>query len=345
MAKILYDITQCALYKVNSKTRLAELLHVGVKALVGLSKAPKYREFPIEEKICPFGGKPTKRRDVQTPAEALRPLHDRILELLRRVTPPPYAHAAVKGRSYRSNAEAHAKSAEVATFDLSSFYPSTPEALVFRFFADQLHCAKDVAGLLARLVCFPAGTAQACLSTGSPLSPLMSIYANKPMFDAFARLAERFGLTFTCYVDDMTFSGLTIPPGMIRIVDSIVRRYGHTLASRKTRTFGELDAKHITGVVVHKGKVSVPNARFRKARRIQVAINAAIDRSEKIMLMQKLSGLLGEAAFLDARYKSRARRSYRDLANFRASSPAITVSTSHPTLAVDSASLAGSLPF
>ncbi len=334
MAKPLYDITQCALYKVESKARLAGLLHLSVPAILGMAKARKYRQFWLEESVCPFTGKRTKRREVQTPAEALRPLHDRIHDLLRRVSPPLYAHAAIKGKSYRSNAAAHKDSVAVATFDLSSFYPTTSETAVFRFFADQLCCAHDIAGLLARLVCVEGPEGYSCLPTGSPLSPLISIYANKPMFDALERLAQKHALTFTCYVDDLTFSGAAIPAGLASIVASVVKRYGHTLASRKTRTFGAGVAKHITGVVIQNGKVTVPNSRFHKARKIQQAVEAEADRLMKIQLMQKLAGLLGEAAYLDPRYKAWAQRSHRALSDFRLNSLAIT--DFRPTLAESS---------
>lgn len=327
MAKPLYKLNQCALYKVESKARLASLLQISVQAILGIAKSRAYRRFPLVIPACPFTNKPEKTREVQTPDGALRPVHDRILELLRRVIPPLYAHAAVKGRSYRSNADAHKNSATAATFDLRSFYSSTSETAVFRFFAEQLHCAHDIAGLLARLISVPRPNLHACLPTGSPLSPLISIYANKPMFDAFDLLAKKHGLTFTCYIDDLTFSGAAIPIGLTNMVMSVVKRYGHTLASEKTKTFGIGKAKHITGVVVHNGKVSVPHSRFLKARNINSAINLETNRLKKIKLMQKLAGLLGEAAYLDLQYKGLAKQSYRSLAAFRMDSPAITSSS------------------
>lgn len=326
MRKALYDITQCALYKVQSKARLAGLLHVSVPALMGMASTPKYREFSLPTETCPFTGKVKNEREVQTPAEALRPLHDRIHDLLRRCIPPQYAHAAVKGRSYRSNADAHKSGVVAATFDLRKFYPSTSESAVFRFFAEQMLCAHDIAGLLARLICVKRTGTYACLPTGSPLSPLISIYANKPMFDDLNALAQGHGLIFTCYVDDLTFSGAKIPRRFDSMVAALVRRYGHTLHPTKTRKFGAASAKHITGVVILNGKVTVPNSRFHKARKIQNAINDETDRAKKIALMEKLGGLLGEAAYLDSRYRSLATKSRESLTKFRRGAAAITVS-------------------
>lgn len=317
MAKPLYDITQCALYKVQSKARLASLLNVSVSVMLTMAKSQKYRQFMLEEQVCPFTGKKTKERQVQTPTEALRLLHDRVRDLLQRVQPPSYAHAAVKGKSYRSNAEAHKNSSVVATFDIRSFYSSTSETAVFHFFLDQLHCAPDIAGILVRLLCFPRSDSFACLPTGSPISPLLSIYANKPMFDALERLAVKHGLIFTCYVDDLTFSGENIPRYLISMVASIMKRFGHEMAIKKTKIFSEESAKHVTGVVIYKGEISVPYMRFKKMRKIESAIFSEKDGLVKFKLMQRLSGLLGEAAYLDPRYKRLASESYRSLSDFR----------------------------
>ena len=317
MGKPLYNINQCALYKVQSKVRLAHLLQVGVPAMLGLAKSRKYREFELEEKICEYTGKKTGARLVQTPAEALRPLHDRIFDLLKRVAPPEYAHAAVKGKSYRTNAEIHKSASEVATYDVKGFYRSTSDSSVFRFFRDQLLCAPDVAKILAHIVCFPLDDDKGCLPTGSPLSPLISIYANKPMFDALDRLAVRNSLTFTCYVDDLTFSGPAIPSGFSDVVDAAIKRAGHLLADHKTRFFAVGTAKHVTGVVLFKGEVKAPHSRHRKARKLEEAISKEVDPQMKIKLMQMRAGLLGETAYLDKRFKPRALASYKDLAYMR----------------------------
>ncbi|MDQ0606023.1 RNA-directed DNA polymerase [Variovorax sp. W1I1] len=324
MAGDAYRLDQCALYKVRSKTRLAEILHVSVPVLLAFEKSSSYKVFQLPEQICEFTGKVTKARQVEEPKRVLKGLHERIRDLLARVCHPDYAHAAIKGRSYRSNAEFHKNSDVVATFHVKKFYPSTSEDAVFLFFLHQLKCAPDIAGLLSRLVCFrKVPDKLGCLPTGSPLSPLLSIYANKPMFDALAKLAQENGMKFTCYVDDLTFSGARIPIGLERRVTSIVKSHGHKMADEKTKIFGKNVPKHITGVVVHAGKVAVPFGRFRKARNIERAISAAPDKAEKIRLMQKLSGLLGEAAYLDTNYKAWATKSYRRLAFMRAT-PVVT---------------------
>ena len=309
----MYNINQCALYKMQSKAQLADILNIGVRAMLDLSKSRKFRQFELPEKICEYTGKRTKSRQVQAPAEALCYLHDRIFSLLKLVDPPEYAHAAVKGRSYRTNAEKHKRSIEAATYDIKNFYRSTSNNSVFRFFLKQLFCSPDVSKILSNIVCFPFEKNKGCLPTGSSLSPLISIYANRNMFDALSRLAIEHELTFTCYVDDLAFSGTKIPPGFSNRVNSIVKRGGHTIASHKTKFFSEDRAKHITGVVIYEGSVTAPYSRHHKARKLASSIEKTNDIDLKINLLQKRAGLLGETAYLDKRFEFMAALSYAEL--------------------------------
>ena len=316
MKKPLYPINQCALYKVGSKARLARILEVSVPALLAMAKSQNYKVFELDEKICPFTQKKTKARFVQEPLYGLKGIHDRLRVLLMRVAPPEYAHAAVKGRSYRSNAVAHVASENVATFDIRKFYPSTSETSVFRFFSEALMIAPDVAGLLATLTCYQSNEigSKSGLPTGSPVSPILSLYVNKSLFDSLDRLAREHGLIFTCYVDDVTFSGKRLPSGLVEMVKAVIERYGHKMAEDKTRIFSANQPKHITGIVIKDKAISVPYSRFKKARCIEDAISKETDLKLRSKLIQQLSGLLGEAAFLDRRYAGWARASYGNLA-------------------------------
>lgn len=298
-----YDLNQCALYRMRSKRGLALLLHTPLPDLIFLANNDKnYRIFLLPEKICDDTGKVTKERWVQEPKPKLRCIHERLQKLLRRVTPPSYAHA-VKGRSYRSNALAHVTSDCIATFDVEKFYPSTSLSRVHNFFADQLLCAPDVAAMLAKLTCYQNG-----LPTGSPFSPILSMYANKPMFEGLNQLALTHTLKFTCYVDDLTFSGDVLPRGLKALVSSIIKQHGHLISKKKTRIFRQNQAKHVTGVVLFENCIHVPHSRFLKIRKISVAIKNTKLAAERLPLIQKVAGFLSEAAFLNSRFSGLAKR-------------------------------------
>nr|WP_315230117.1 reverse transcriptase family protein [uncultured Limnohabitans sp.] len=305
-----YPLHQCALYKVGSKRRLSHLLGLDLKELISLSKKTgNYSVFEMPAEVCEFTGKVKKARWVQNPVPELKELHRRIQTLLSRVAVPAYCHGGPKGRSYRSNAAVHVSATYVATFDLKSFFPSTKAEQVFSFFFDDLKCAPDVAGLLTDLC-----TYQRALPTGSPVSPLLAFWANHALFSTLQKRAQEQNLNLSVYVDDVTFSGKSLPSDLVFQVESIVQKYGQRLSTNKTKRFGPNSPKHVTGVVIHNGRLMVPHARFYKARAIERAIKNALEDGRRELLTAKLGGLLGEAAFIDARYKAWAERCYEDLA-------------------------------
>lgn len=326
----LYTINQSALYKITSPRKLSKVLNRSELEITALLESDEnYREFTLLEEYNPFSHKRKKARLVQTPNKGLRAVHERILRLLQRVEYPDYAHAGVKKRSYRSNAQAHQKSKEVATFDLSNYYGSVKAHHVYGFYSKQLQCVRDVAGVLTKL-----STHRNCIPTGSPLSPLLALHSSRAMFDSLYALAEKYGLIFTCYVDDLTFSGNAIPPSLEREVISIVRRNGHSINTKKTRIFRESQAKHVTGTVIIDGKVTVPHARLLTVRRLEDAINGKMDSFgfNETKLLEKLAGVLNEASYLDPKFRLKALHARSNLtANISPQIDAEATETPHST--------------
>lgn len=290
-----YELSQSALYLTTNKSKMATILATTVQALVEC--IGDYRRFEMVPEKDPFKlGKQPKPRQVQKPMPNLMAVHERILKLLRCVKVPEYMQFALKGTSYKKNAEMHLAGKCVATLDIRNFFGSTSQSKVFNFFNGPLKAPGDIASLYARLT-----TIDNCLPTGSPLSPLLSFYANKALFDDLDSIAKVHGLTFTCYVDDLTFSGDKISPRFLWRIEERIRKSGHIIASNKTRIFSAGMPKHITGVVVQDGGVRLPHVRQRKMRLIKDAIagkrpNHGLTKKE---LEYKLGGLLGEAAYLD----------------------------------------------
>jgi RNA-directed DNA polymerase len=306
-----YPINQCSLFKLGSIKSLAKVLGLEKKDIIFILKNPlNYQEFTLKETYNHFSSKSIKARQVQTPFGDLRKIHERILYLLEPVVLPNYAHAAVKKRSYRTNAAAHINSKNIATFDLENFYGSTQRTLVYSFFLESLKCAPDVANALTNLTTF-----RNSMPTGSPLSPLLSLHAAKPMFDKIERLASSFDLTFTCYIDDLTLSGQVIPLSLERHISSIVNLYGYQLSRHKTKIFRKNSQKHVTGIVINQGKLSVPHSRFLTARNLESAIagNFSAHGNSTLKLHEKLAGLLGETAYIDPSYKGWAKKAQLDL--------------------------------
>lgn len=312
-----YALDQCALYKLGSKKRLAHVLDVAVSDLQRLSADDgNFEVFELKAEECEFTGAKRKARWVQNPIPDLKSVLSRIAKLLARIQSPDFCHGATPGRSYRSNAQAHVGAKSVATFDLKEFFPSTTSRQVFRFFHKDLQCAPDVAGLLTDLC-----TYKRALPTGAPSSPILAYWANRSLFETVDRRGKALSLKLSVYVDDITLSGEMIPRSLADQVEGIVTSHGHKLSGHKTRIFGPSQPKHVTGVVIAEGSLRVPHARFRKARAIRAAFDAEKDDQKRALLAAKLCGLLGEAAFLDARYKRMAIDSVKLLAAAKAKLP------------------------
>lgn len=312
-----YPLHQCALYRIGSKKRLAKVLEVSLTDLIRLSADEgNFQIFELPEEVCEFTGKRKKARWVQDPVPELKGVLRRIARLLSRVVVPAHCHGATPGRSYRSNALSHVNANAAATFDLKEFFPSTTARQLFAFFRGELLCAPDVAGLLTDLC-----TYRRILPTGAPSSPILAYWANHRLFDTLDTRGKVQGLTLSVYVDDMTFSGSSVPRSLPDQVEGIVERHHHKLSPGKTKVFAPGRPKHVTGVVIARGKLQVPHARFKKARAIKSAMFRTTDDEQRALLAAKLCGLLGEAAFLDSRYGRAAADSVRILAAAKAKLP------------------------
>ena len=203
------------------------------------------------------------------------------------------------GRSYISNANAHAPNEAVIKIDIKKFFASVPRKAVLRFLRTTCRCRSDVAKLLADLLTF-----EGKIPTGSSTSPIIAYYAFKPMFDEIASLARSLGLTFTCYVDDMTFSGTAANETTLMEVRRIIAKHG--LKSHKIRQFAPTVAKVLTGVCVTASGDRVPNKLHLKIAKDFEALASQPESRQRSKTLSSLRGRLEAAGRIDPVFKARA---------------------------------------
>lgn len=266
MTNKVYPLTQSALYKIQSKKKLAEMLHCSTRELNYLSQGNHYRTFDLapNSKIeHPLFQK--KTRHIQDPTQKLKTVQKRILTLLARIEVPDYLYSATKGRTYLNNASQHKGRAATFCLDIKSFYESTTPKHVYSFFFNTLECSPDVSFILTALVCY-VNDAQATvhLPTGGPVSPILSFWVNKSMFDQLYEFAISHKLTMTLYVDDLTFSGHTISKCMQKQLESTIK--SHHFIPHKFKFYSPDSYKIITGGAVKQNKVTAPNKLKAKVR-------------------------------------------------------------------------------
>ena len=295
-----YAIDQSPFFKLHNPTILAHLFGItrtALERLANLPDAAKYKIFTLKARNDPFS-KPRKAREVQEPKQPLAQVHQTIFRFLTRIEVPSYLFSATTGRSYISNAKVHIGHPRAIKMDIKGFFPSVSGAKIFSFFHDRLQCSPDVATLLAKLCTYNKN-----LPTGSSVSPILSFFAHQSLFDELHKFAMANDLTFSCYVDDVVFSGARVGISTGEMAAKIIERHGLIAHPDKTRLYRKGESRIITGVTVTEKRVLVPHERLRRVRLLKAAFSAELDPKKKLHFAERYIGLLGEAGQIENRFK------------------------------------------
>lgn len=283
------SLEQCHLYGITSPHALANRLGWSLAKLRSLANDGSYRVYKHKD----------TGRLIQEPGPALQSLHRQFHKYLARVETPDYLHSAVKGLSYLTNARAHVDGERLIKIDIAKFYQSVPQHKVMHFFRDTLKCAPDVAGLLAALICYDGA-----LPTGSSISPIMSFYAFKGLFDELHSLAMSRDLVMTCYVDDITMSGEDASKAVLHAARTSIFRAG--LRAHKDKQYGRNRPKVVTGVMITDRGIALPYSRWKKIQAATRELAGCSETSEKLKLYPRIVSRLYEATQIDPRCRARA---------------------------------------
>ena len=271
-----YPLESSPLWKQKSLHKLADLLGTTPEELKGIASNPEYNEF-VDKPNTP------KERDVQEPLGATMHLHYSLVQLLDRIGRPDFLHSATKKRSYITNAEVHRAGYAIVQTDIRKFYENTTYAHVKSFFFNDLSWSHDVARLVAK-VC----TVHGHLPTGSCISPLLSYFVHRRMFNGIEEICLRSGVVMTLYVDDLTLSGVHATSALLHQVKARIQRFD--LATHKEKYAAPGNVGIVTGVALDNGQLRLRNKQ-RKA--VVETINSI--RAGDTRLMDSLRGKLAAA--------------------------------------------------
>lgn len=197
-----------------------------------------------------------KLRDLAAPRSEIRRVQVRIRQrLLRRVDLPSSMFGGVRGKSPSMNAAQHTGRASVLTMDIRDCFPCTTAASVARMFGTGLGCAASVKRLLTRLVTLDGGVPQGALTSMDVVN--LCLY---DMVRELEAVAERYGLQFSIWVDDMAFSGDRVED-VIDEVFAVARKYGYRLGRNKVQLMRCGSPQVVTGLLVSARRPTVPRAK------------------------------------------------------------------------------------
>lgn len=221
-------------------------LNTGNPSLYKIWKIPKIKE-----------GRFRGWRTIEEPCEELKHIQRDALKVFEKFPHHPAVHG-IKGTSTLQNAAAHHGQPIIIKLDIKDFFPSTHmEMTRWRIRNHRLPEESQMLFLLD--YCFirdPKLHGDRRLPQGAPTSPILASIAFSHQDYQLAHLAKQYELTYTRYVDDLTFSGLYRPQGFVREVSRIIKPYILNWEKVESAHRG-YQRQEVTGIVINE-KISVP---------------------------------------------------------------------------------------
>ncbi len=206
-------------------------------------------------------------RLIERPEPSLRVLQRWILRsILDRLHTTPRSFGFERGSKLRFHAQEHAGARSVLTLDIKNFFPSITIARVTHLYRVAGYDSR-AASILAHLC-----TSRDALPQGAPTSPRLANLICFRMDRRLAKYAERKGIIYSRYADDMSFSAPSASALAKHqpFITHIVSDSGFRLNSAKTRLIGPQGRKTVTGLVLAEETVGIGRQRLRELRaRIQ----------------------------------------------------------------------------
>ncbi|MCU7936512.1 MAG: reverse transcriptase family protein [Candidatus Thiodiazotropha sp. (ex Dulcina madagascariensis)] len=212
-------------------------------------------------------------RLIEIPKSRLKAIQRRILnDLLHRIPPHACAHGFRRHRSCLTYVAPHVAKAVVLRMDLKDFFHSVPTPRITALF-QYLGYPRGVARLLQGLCTHTLSPSLAgapyqalCwnmrkrlqhkhLPQGAPTSPAIANLCAWRLDCRLQGAAERFGLDYTRYADDLAFSGSTgltrLAPFLQGLVGAIALDEGFSINHRKTRLNTQAQCQRLAGIVLN----------------------------------------------------------------------------------------------
>ncbi len=170
---------------------------------------------------------------------------------------PSPVHGGVKRRSNISNAKPHQGKKYIFTTDLQEFFPNITSKQVYKTLVDlkfSPHLAHWITALTTWKHKLPQGT-----PTSTHIANLVFLATDLKLIE----LCNANSITYTRYIDDLTFSASIDFQGSIAKILEIVKKDGFKLSYRKTLYKGK---QTITGIEVFPNKIDAPQRIIDKAK-------------------------------------------------------------------------------
>ena len=241
----------------------------------------RYRQFKIKKKSGGF-------RQITAPrSQNYMMMLQAVNEILKSMyVPSDYAMGFTEGRSVVTNAAIHKDQNYILNIDLKDFFPSVEQWRVWkRLQLAPFNFSQQIASLLAGLCSMRVLREKMdekrehendkqfayVLPQGAPTSPILTNMICDKLDRRLAGLAKRFGLHYSRYADDITFSSMHYVYSekgdfwqeLIRIISD----QGFRINDEKTRLQKRGSRQEVTGIIISK-KLNVTKKYVRDVRNV-----------------------------------------------------------------------------
>lgn len=232
----------------------------------------RYKQFKIKKKS---GG----NRQITAPRnKSFMLILNCVNEIFKALyVPSDFAMGFTEGRSVVNNASKHKGMIYVFNIDLKDFFSSIEQPRVWkRLQLKPLNFPHVIANILAGLCCMkgkmnPDGKYNYVLPQGAPTSPIITNMICDTLDRRLAGLAKRFGLNYSRYADDITFSSMhnvyCADGDFMTELKRIISSQGFSINEDKTRLQKLGSRQEVTGIVVSQ-KVNVNQNYVRSIRNL-----------------------------------------------------------------------------
>lgn len=222
-----------------------------------------YNEW-IEEKIDKKTGQfktyldgTIKKRVIRPSKKRLKGIQSKIKDrILSKIELPDNVHGGVKKKSNITNAKQHQGNKYLFATDLKDFYPSIKSKIIHETFV-KLGYNKQFAFYMTKLT-----TWKGELPQGTPTSTHISNIIFLATDNKLIEICNENNITYTRYIDDLTFSSQKDIQEFIPIFLNIIKESGVKISYRKTEYKGN---QNITGIDIFLNKIDAPEKIILKA--------------------------------------------------------------------------------
>ena len=259
------DLWRC----LKTKDDLLRLVNVALEGLYGeksshvtMSQLNRYAYSSIESKRYTSFRIPKKKkgeyRTIDAPVPMLKYIQRGLNLVFQSVFTP---HAAAMGfvphKSVVDNARVHTGQRLVYNIDLKDFFPSISSGRVYSCLtAKPFSLNKEVASIITDLCCYRNAEGDSVLPQGAPTSPTITNMICGQMDRKLTRLAKAYGVKYTRYADDITFSGMgnvfSEDGGFVKSMRHIIEEEEHFVINEaKVRLCHQGMRQDVTGLSVN----------------------------------------------------------------------------------------------